>query len=235
MPVYTEKDLLAEAVKLSDEALSRDFTDHEIILIDDGSAPEEGTLMDSLANQNERLTVIHNLETLNIGISLQKGLLKAKNDILVYNSVDLPLSPDDIGPLTKELGNNDLLVLQRRIYAGATLWRKITSKINYLLLKALFPFAGAGIRDFNYTFLIKREILGKIMPLSKSPAFTQPEIILRARYNKLSVITRQTDYHARKSGKGSLGKPRDILWSLYDMFRFRFLSFPQKLVTLQKQ
>ena len=61
------------------------------------------------------------------------------------------------------------------------------------------------------------------MPLAKSPAFTTPEIIMRARISGLNIQLRDAVFHARQNGESSLGKLHDILWTIYDMVRFRQL------------
>jgi hypothetical protein len=90
-----------------------------------------------------------------------------------------------------------------------------------MLLKAFYSKASAGITDFNFTQIYRRDIIRKILPLAKSPAFTTPEMILRAVYTGLEVKTAKAIYEPRKQGKGAFGKPHDMIWSFYDMARFR--------------
>lgn len=229
IPVYNESALLDEGIVRCISSLETNFSDHELIMIDDGCCTEDSLKIEKYATQNPNVKMIRNDFNRNIGISIQRGFENAGKDIIVYNAIDLPLNPDDIPALVKELGESDLLVLQRKEYSGATGWRKFTSRINYYMIKTLFPLAGKDIKDFNYTFIFKRSVWPLIRPISDSPAFTQPEIILRAKYLRLHVKTIDVDYHPRKKGKGSLGKPRDILWSICDMLRFRLMSHSLKL------
>ena len=229
IPVYNESSLLDEGVIRSLSSLEANFPDHEFIIIDDGCCKEDSLKIEKYSSENPNIKIVRNSLNQNIGISIQRGFEAARKDLVVYNAIDLPLNPDDIPNLVKELGEADMIVLQRKIYSGASWWRKITSRINYFLLKTLFPLAGKNIKDFNYTFLFKRSIWPLVRPSANSPAFTQPEIILRARYLRLHVKTIDVDYHPRKKGKGSLGKPRDILWSIYDMLRFRSMSHSIRL------
>jgi undecaprenyl-phosphate 4-deoxy-4-formamido-L-arabinose transferase len=146
----------------------------------------------------------------------------------VHNAVDLPLAPGDIAGLVRGMNGCDLLILQRSTYAGYMKWRIVTSLINRLLLKILFPRAVKGMVDLNFTQIYRTEIIPRIIPLAKSPAFTTPEMIIRAKYLKLNVKTALVDYKPRLTGKGAFGKPHDILWSLYDMLRFRVKSWRKK-------
>ena len=168
-----------------------------------------------------QVKVLHNYVNLNVGISIQRALASATKEFVVHNAVDLPLALDDIAPLLQHMSDCDILVLERTSYAGYITWRKITSQLNRLLLKLFFPKAMRGIVDLNFTQIYRREVLAQVMPLAKSPAFTTPEMIIRAKHRGLRVKPVPVSYRPRTVGKGAFGKPHDILWSLYDMVRFR--------------
>lgn len=226
LAVYNEINIIEKAVKYCNEVLSRDFEDFEIILVDDGSVDGTGDVMEEFVKGNSRIRVVHNNINLNLGISILRALALSTKDYVVYNAVDLPLDPKDITWLIeKYIIDCDVLVLERKIYSGATLWRKIASKVNRAFIRILFPIASRGIKDMNFTQFFRREVIKNIMPLARSPAFTPPEMILRARYKGLRVKSVLVDYWPRTLGKGAFGKPHDILWSLYDMFRFRLKSW----------
>ena len=220
LPIYNEQGLIEKAVERCLEALSSDFEDFEIILIDDGSNDQTGEIIDQYAERNKQIRALHNKVNLNFGASIQRGIAAAQKDYILPTAIDLPLEPKDIASLIERMHCLDLLVLERRIYSGATLWRKVTSKINRLMLHIFFPSATANLRDLNYTQICRRAVVPMIMPLAKSPAFTLSEMILRAKYNKLRVDSADVDYHHREKGKAALGKPYDIIWAVSDMFRF---------------
>lgn len=216
--VKDEEELLEPAVRRALSALERDFDDFEIVLVDDGSRDGTGETMDRLAKGDARVVVLHNLINLNVGVSIQRGLAAARKEVAVYDGVDLPLAPEDIGGLADLMADCDLLVLERTSFAGYTRWRRATSEINRALLRLLF---GAPFRDLNYSQVFRSSALPRILPMAKSPAFTAPEMIIRALRLGMRVKSVPVAYHARPVGTGSLGRPHDILWSLYDMVRFR--------------
>ena len=49
-------------------------------------------------------------------------------------------------------------------------------------------------------------------------------MILRSKYLKYDVKTIETQYHRRKFGKPHFGKAKDIIYSLYDVIKFRIYS-----------
>lgn len=219
LPVYNEINLVETAVNRCIQVLSRDFADFELILVDDGSTDGTGDIMKKLSKNDERIRVLHNIINLNVGISIQRAVAIATKDFIVHNAIDLPLATEDIAGLIKHIKDCDVLVLERKTYGGYTLWRWITSKINRILLQMFFGYR--GIRDMNFTQIYRRNIIPKILPLAKSPAFTTPEMILRAKRMGLCIKSIAVDYHQRPAGKYALGKPYDILWSIFDMLRFR--------------
>jgi len=235
LPVYNEINLLENAVGRCLSALSENFADFEVILVDDGSTDGISGLLQSLEKRNEKLKVLYNIVNLNVGIAVQRGLMSARCDYVVHNAVDLPLAPEDIVKVMEEIDNSDVLVLQRSTYAGYIKWRIVTSLLNRVFLKVLFPGAVKGIFDMNYTQVYRKAILPEIIPLAKSPAFTTPEMIIRAKYLNLNVKTIIAEYKPRISGKGAFGRPHDILWSLYDMFRFRIKLWYNRSKTLYRK
>ena len=223
LPVYNEEALVEDALRTCVQALERDFEDYEIIVIDDGCKDNTWNIVKELASTNERIRAVQNLINLNQGVSIQRGIALAAKDYVIHNGVDLPLDPRKIKKLIATIGDTQLLVIQRKVYAGATLWRKLISRINIWLRMLLFPFHTKGITDMNFVQVYKRELFPSIMPLAKSPAFTTPEMILRANHHGYKVAVQEFEFQAREVGQGSLGKLHDITWTIYDMFRFRYL------------
>ena len=217
LPVYNEVNLIHNAVEHCVKSLSESFSDFEIILVDDGSSDGSGSVLQELANNYPHVKILFNYVNLNVGVCVQRAMAVAQKDFVVHNGIDLPLAPKDIIHLIPHMENCDVLVLERDAYPGYTLWRFICSKINRVLIRLLFQ---QSIRDLNFTQMYRREIISKIRPVAKSPAFTTPEMILRAVCQGLRVKTIAWPYQKRPSGKGAFGRPHDILWNLYDMARY---------------
>lgn len=229
--VYNEEQLLEAAVRRALVALERDFDDFEIVLLDDGSKDKTGEVMQRLAAENPaRIKFVPNIINMNVGIAIQRGIAAATKEFAVYDGVDLPLAPEDTRELVEQMADCDVLLLDRTSFSGYTRWRWITSNVNRLLLKIFFA---CPYRDMNYSQMFRTSVVKQIQPIGKSPAFTAPEYILRAMRLGLRVKSHPTAYHARPVGTGSLGRPHDILWSMYDMFRFRFTMWG-KIKPIQK-
>lgn len=219
--VYNEETLVRSAVSRALESMAASFDQFEIILIDDGSTDNTGRILQEFARIDSRIRCLDNLVNLNLGQSLKRGFVSARGEIVLFNSIDLPLDCDEIPGLIKIMEDADVLVIERDSYPGATLWRRAISLSNRLFIKSLFPVATKGLWDMNYVQLFRKDHLSRLMPLAGSPTFTPIEMIIRARSLGLGVKRTKTAYHRRHAGKGAFGKPHDILWTIYDALRFR--------------
>jgi len=167
--------------------------------------------------------VLDNHVNLNVGISLLRGFRASAKAVVVNDSVDLPLAPEDIAVFFRRMGDADILVLERDRSRGYSFWRHLTSGINRFVRRALFPFLSAGLYDVNFAQFFRTEVLSSVMPLARSPSFTPAEMIFRGRLRGLRVRTERVMYHPRTSGRGAFGRPHDMIWSFYDTVRFRLL------------
>ena len=224
MPIYNEQENIIFAVEKIMAETSK-FKKLELIIVDDGSNDTSNQKLIDLSIKYKNLIIIKHDKNKGLSQSLKDGFNKANNDYIVFNSADLPLEPKDISLVVEQKYPFDLLVIERNKYNGATLWRKMVSFCNRVILHIFFPLSLIDIADSNFTFIFKKEILKNIFPKSKSVGFIQPEIILRAKYLKFDIKTIETNYNGRKFGKSHFGKTKDILLTIFDIIKFRIYSY----------
>ena len=221
IPCFNEGKYVYEQIRYCLVCLSEAFENYEMILVDDGSFDETTKELERLKQDFQHVVVLHNHVNLNMGISVQRGMAVAQNEYITFNAVDLPFDPKKLRRLIEKMEDADVLVVQRREYLGTTNWRRFLSFINRGIMRICFPVVKSGIKDTNYVQIYRKKYIDKLLPFAKSPIFTWPEMIFRARYLGLRIKTVTTEYHPRVQRKGAFGKPNDILWGIYDMFRFR--------------
>jgi len=228
---YNEATIIEDCVQTCIDSLSSHFTDYELILINDASTDRTGQVMEELAAKHTtvnstttgtpNINVFHNETNLNMGASIQRGMITATKDYVTFNAADLPFNPDKYKEIIENAPDADMIVVERIKYSGTSNWRRLSSICNRAIICVLFPRLKRNIRDTNYLQITKKEALSKIIPLAKDPIFTWPEMIFRARYLGMSVVTVKADYTPKHERKGAFGKPHDILWALREMLRFR--------------
>lgn len=127
------------------------------------------------------------------------------------------------------LENTDVVVFERTDYF-CTKKRKLFSFLNRALLKILFPKLTKGTPVLNFTQIFRKEIIKEIIPLSRGPIFVWPELVFRAKLKGYRVKNLKMQCNPdMKVRKGSFGHPHDILWGIYEMFRFRIKVWQQKV------
>ena len=223
-PAYNEEENIGRAIRQSMEAMTPRFDTFELLIIDDGSRDATGSIAETLAKTYPEVTVLHNERNMGLGETLYRGFQCAKGDLVVQNAMDYPLDLRDLDKLLPVLDDADVAVAVRKAYSGYSPYRKLTSKVNRVLLRLFFK---PKLRDYNYTQLFKRKVLDAARPSSRSTVFIAPEILIRANELGFRIKEVEIDYHPRVAGVATSGKPEVVLVAVRDLFLFwikRFLA-----------
>ena len=78
IPVYNIEQYVRRCV---DSVLQQDFTDYEVILVDDGSTDQSGVLCDRLAQNHPQIRVIHK-ENGGLSSARNAGVKQAKGEYI---------------------------------------------------------------------------------------------------------------------------------------------------------
>ena len=89
IPVYNKESFVRRCLT---RALSQDFDDYEVVVVDDGSKDESGIICDDIARQDNRLRVIH---TENGGVTAARlrGVQEAQAEFVMFCDSDDELLP----------------------------------------------------------------------------------------------------------------------------------------------
>lgn len=216
-PAYNEGENVKATMARALEGLSATCERFEIILIDDCSSDGTGRVADELAALHPEIRVIHNARNMGQGASIVTGFQHARYDLVLHNAMDYPFDLRDLGKLFPLLSQADIVVASRKNRAGYSRYRKLTSAVNLALLHLLFPLR---LRDYNFVQLYPKSLWNAIRVEARSTAFLTPEALIRAHDMGYRVREVEVEYHPRTRGTATSGKPKVILHSLQDMFRF---------------
>ncbi|GGQ44055.1 bifunctional glycosyltransferase/CDP-glycerol:glycerophosphate glycerophosphotransferase [Streptomyces flaveolus] len=110
VPVYKVRGYLPECL---DSVLGQDYTDFEIVAVDDCSPDGSGAILDEYAQRDDRIHVIHLTENVGLGRARNAGLDKAQGEYVLFLDSDDTLSDGALTAIADRLeatGNPEILV-----------------------------------------------------------------------------------------------------------------------------
>ncbi|MBU3807950.1 MAG: glycosyltransferase, partial [Candidatus Phocaeicola faecipullorum] len=108
VPVYNVAALLPRCI---DSLLDQEFTDYEVLLVDDGSTDRSGRICDEYKEKDVRIRVIHKH---NEGVSRtrNRGIDEAKGEWITFVDSDDYVTPGYLSDLYACVGTGIELVIQ---------------------------------------------------------------------------------------------------------------------------
>lgn len=114
----------------------------EVVVVDDGSTDATASILDQMAMNDDRVTVIHHPRNMGRGRALRNGLMGSRGDYIVAMDADLSYTPDHIARLVDPLvaDSADMTLASAWHLAGSVenvpLFRRLLSRFGNKLLKA---------------------------------------------------------------------------------------------------
>lgn len=224
---YNDKEVIEQSVGDIRSKLGQIAEKFEIIIVDDCSTDGTREIVRRLAREYPEVVPIYHVENTGVGDGLRDAFKVARYDLVLTNCADLPFDVADLNeavPLMRREGA-DVCVMVRFDRSANTWFRKITSYVNYLIIKILF---GIPVEDYNFVQLYKKEVV-KSIPLEAKDVFVPPELIIRAYDHGYKIVQFKTTFHKRKAGKSKYGRLKYFIATFYDQVKFWYLLRIKKL------
>ncbi|MCL5004185.1 MAG: glycosyltransferase family 2 protein [Patescibacteria group bacterium] len=218
-PVYNEGSTLREVVGRAVEVLNRNFSEWEIIIVNDGSSDVTAEEANRLSAADGRIRVINHKFNRGYGAALASGFYNARFDWIVFTDADGQFDFSEITEFvqTQARENADMVVGYYRKRA-VPLYRKLNSFLWELLVFVLF---GLKVRDIDCGFkLISRKVIERIPHLeSERGAFVSTEFLVKSQRSGFKIVEVPVSHYPRRKGIGTGASPNVILGSFYDLFK----------------
>ncbi|MEU6084011.1 CDP-glycerol glycerophosphotransferase family protein [Streptomyces sp. NPDC047108] len=110
VPAYGVQSYVTECL---DSVLGQDYTDFEVVAVDDCSPDASGAILDEYAARDARIRVIHLTENVGLGRARNAGLAGARGDYILFLDSDDTLVPGALSSLAHRLeatGHPDVLI-----------------------------------------------------------------------------------------------------------------------------
>ncbi len=216
VPAYNESENLKLLIPRLDKALSFLGREYEIIVVDNASADDTKTALESLSQNFSAARGIFEPKK-GFGNAVLAGLNSARGDILGYIHADNQMEPSDLVRIYRKLTEDHLDVCKAtRLdrHDGFTRW--IVTKVYNFLFKIMF---GVNIRDINGSPKLFTKEFFRRAGLDSRDWFIDPEIVIKAK--RLNAKIGEVEIHTAPRQHGvSQVKFKTIFEFLKNMFYY---------------
>ena len=220
IPAYNEEKNVADCLKNVYTVLKKMPLDWEIILVNDGSGDNTGSIAKKFIGKIPHLQVVENHPNRGYGGSLKAGFAAAAKEFIAFVPADNQFDFSQISDLlTKQQTTGADIVSGIRVGGGVdSLIRKINRWGWNLVIKILF---GSLVSDIDCGFkLFRRELLSHIHIQAERGAMIDTEFLAGAISRGYSVAEVPLIHLPRTAGKSTGANFRVIYQSFVDLFAF---------------
>lgn len=211
IPAHNEEenihDLLRELLPVLNKHI--ETRDYELVIVNDNSTDDTGSLIDDLSKKNHRIKAVHRTASPGFGNAVKEGLRNASGDIVIPVMGDLSDNPEDIPKLVRKINEGyDIAYGSRFIEGGGTdgypQAKMVANRTFNNFVRLLF---GIKHKDVTNAFKAYRKEVFKSIGIDKLKASgfdLTVEIPLRAHIMGFSSAEVPVTWHGRKKGKAKL-------------------------------
>lgn len=179
LTAYNEEAVASSTVNETLQALRSLGDEFELVLVDNGSRDQTGTIMEELSRQNKNIRVEHVKNNRGYGYGVVKGIRSSRGGIVAYAPIDGQMDPKVLLPMLNTLLSQraDFVIASRSSRQDSWL-RRINSKLFNWIMRAAFKIP---IKDINgEPKMMSRSVFEKTRPISDG-SFLDAELVLRVK------------------------------------------------------
>ncbi len=217
-PCFNEEANIEHTVLETLAWLSEEHIDGEVIVVDDGSSDQSGSILHAMQSRDARLKIVKHDRNRGYGIAVCAGCDAATKDTTAFMDSDGQFHIDDLSSLLPFLSSVDFVAGRRRKRADPFI-RNLFGKVLGILVFITF---GLWVRDVNCGLKVfRRSTWLKIRPIYGTEKFFNAELFLRLK--RAGIPYRQVDvpHYPRRAGNPTGGSVRVIAGMLRELLALR--------------
>ena len=217
VPIYNEQDSVKTLYFEIKKVLDEDFSNYEIIFIDDGSNDNSFNILNKIAADDSKVVIVQFNRNYGKSDALNQGFKLAKYDYIVTLDGDLQDDPKEISNLI-EILNND--------YHCVSGWKKnrkdpLSKTIpSFFFNKFINFFSGLKLHDLNCGIKAYKKNAIKTLNIYGGLHRYIPLLLVNNGYKVTECIV---NHRSRIHGKSKYGKSR-FFHGIFDFLTISFLS-----------
>src|SRR5215467_5668390 len=159
-PAYNDSGTIASLVITALRTARKLTPDHEVIVVNDGSADGTAGILDELASIYPQVRIVTHETNRGYGGALRTGFASATRELVFYTDGDAQYDPAEMEALWRRFDQDVDLVNGYKISRSDPLHRIIIGRIYHHLVKTLFRLT---VRDVDCDFrMMRRAIFDKV-------------------------------------------------------------------------
>jgi glycosyltransferase involved in cell wall biosynthesis len=196
LPAYNEEANVAAVVQQATTVATRFCDQHEIIVVDDGSADTTAAIVTSLSDEDPRIRLVQHDTNLGYGGALKSGFLAANLDLVFFTDADSQFDLDELAVFLELIQSVDV-VAGYRIKRCDPLLRRLMARAWNYLVRVLFY---VPVRDIDCAFkLFRREVFDGL-ELESVGAMVNTELMVKLGRSGYRVVEIGVSHYPRTAG-----------------------------------
>ncbi len=212
MPVYNERQTLAEIVSRVLNQRINGIDSLELVIVDDASTDGSTEIIEQLARTHLQITPIFQEKNQGKGAAIRKAIDAASGHIAIIQDADLEYDPNDFWLVLTPILQGDADVVYGSRFIVKKEGRDLYSKHalgNRFLTFLSNRFTNLNLTDMETCYKAFRLQFLKTIPLRSNRFGIEPEITAKIAKRKLRFHEVPISYHARTYAEGKKIKWRD--------------------------
>jgi len=217
VPLYNERESLAELHRQLTGALEGAFAGHEIIFVDDGSTDGSLEVLRGLREGDRRVKIISFRKNYGKSAALSEGFRVCRGDVVITIDADLQDNPGEIPGLIDKLDEGYDLVSGWKLKRKDPITKTAPSRLFNLVTSLV---SGIRIHDFNCGLKAYRgDVVKNVSVYGELHRF----IPVLAAWEGYRVTEKRVAHFERKFGQSKFGSKR-FLNGLFDLMTVMFIT-----------
>ena len=218
-PAYNDSGTIASLV-ITALRTARELTpDHEVIVVNDGSADKTAEILDELARTYPQVRIVHHETNRGYGGALRSGFASATRDLIFYTDGDAQYDPAEMELLWKRFDESVDLVNGYKISRSDPMHRIVIGRVYHHTVKILF---GLTVRDVDCDFRMMRRSIFDRVRLEKSSGVICLEMMKKIQDAGFHIAEVPVHHYHRTHGKSQFFNFPRISRTAIDVARLWF-------------
>ena len=215
-PAYNDSGTIASLVITALRTARTLTPDHEVIVVNDGSADGTAEILEELASIYPQVRIVTHEKNRGYGGALRSGFASATRELVFYTDGDAQYDPAEMEALWRRFGSDVDLVNGYKISRSDPLHRIMIGRIYHHMVKTLFRLT---VRDVDCDFRLMRRSIFDTVHLEKDSGVICLEMMKKITDGGFRIAEVPVHHYHRAYGKSQFFNFRRLYRTAVDVLK----------------